>query len=477
MDDFPEQLEAFVDETDQAQRPMPEATPEDHLYPARIDRSVVIGDSLRHVAMWCLRLLIITVAAYGGWLILGQLWRGVLPVILALIVCTVLSTPNRWLRRLKFPAAAAALTTIIIFFAVIAGVFWLIAPSIGRQSQTLYYQVFDGILSVQLWLQGEPFNLDSDDLNSFFNEAASWLQNQAGTIAGEIFSGIGMATSVIITLGVVLVLTFFFLKDGDRFLPWVRQAVGETSGWHLTELLTRAWSTLAGFIRAQAVVSAVDAIFIGIGLVIVGVPMAFALSVITFVAGFIPIIGAFTAGALAVLIALVSLGFTEAVIVLIIVVAVQQIEGNILSPLLQSRALNLHPVIVLLSVTVGGTLFGIIGAFLAVPVAAMIAVAFRYSQDITSLRAGEKTAKEIRYISPFGILAGRHSEAQGVQLRRDYYRSVLPDRKPEDGSLPDYQPPVPAEDPNEIRRNLLKKRLSTTRKVTEQAFELMRRRK
>lgn len=476
MDDFPEQLEAFVDhDTDEAPSSVSASDPEDQ--PARIDRSVVIGDSLRQVAMWCLRLLLIIVAGYVGWLILGQLWRGVLPVILALIVCTVLSAPNMWLRKLKFPPAAAAATTIIIFFAAIAGVFWLIAPSIARQSQTLYYQVFDGILSVQLWLQGEPFNLDSDDLANFFNEVAGWLQNQAGTIAGEIFSGLGMATSVIITLGVVLVLTFFFLKDGDRFLPWARQAVGETAGWHLTELLTRAWTTLAGFIRAQAIVSAVDAVFIGIGLVIVGVPMAFALSVITFVAGFIPIVGAFTAGALAVLIALVSLGFTEAVIVLIIVVAVQQLEGNILSPMLQSKAMNIHPVMVLLSVTVGGTLFGIIGAFLAVPVAAMIAVAFRYFQDLTSLRAGEKAPEDITYISPYGVYAARHAADNGVQLRRNYYRSALPEQKPEETVLARVREVPVVEDPNEIRRAMLKKRFSQGRKITSRAFELVRRRK
>lgn len=478
-EDFPERLDAFVG--DDLKDSRGDSTG-DFDYPARIDRSVVIGDSVRRVSVWSLRILFITVAAYVGWLILGQLWRGVLPVILALIVCTVLSTPNMWLRKLKFPPALAAVTTIIIFFAAIAGVFWLIAPSIARQSQTLYYQVFDGILSVQLWLQGDPFNLDANDVDNFFNEVVGWLQNQAGTIAGEIFSGLGMATSVIITLGVVLVLTFFFLKDGDRFLSWGRQAVGETSGWHLTELLTRAWNTLAGFIRAQAIVSAVDAVFIGIGLVIVGVPMAFALSVITFVAGFIPIIGAFTAGALAVIVALVSLGFTEAVIVLIIVVAVQQLEGNILSPILQSKAMNLHPVIVLLSVTVGGTLFGIIGAFLAVPVAAMIAVAFRYFQEVISVQAGEKNYRDLTYATPYGRLAGRSITERGVQLRRDYYRNALPDQKPVDpveetDDLAAVLVEEPTTDINELRRAMLKKRLSQGRKLTAQALDLMRRRK
>lgn len=479
MDDFPEELETFVGgDTDEVESNMPDAlitTPgEEPAVFDRIDRSVVIGDHLRTLSIWCLRLLFIAAAAYVGWLVLGQFWRGVLPVILALIICTVLSGPNNWLRRRKFPPALAAAITIFIFFAGIAAVFWLIAPSIGRQSQTLYYQAFEGILNVQLWLQGPPLNLNSDDLNVFFNEAAAWLQNQAGAIAGEIFSGIGMATSVVITLGVVLVLTFFFLKDGQRFLPWARQIVGETSGWHLSELLTRAWTTLSGFIRAQALVSAVDAIFIGIGLVIIGVPMALALSVITFVAGFIPIIGAFTAGALAVLVALVSLGFTDAVFVLILVVAVQQLEGNILSPILQSKAMNLHPVIVLLSVTVGGTLFGIIGAFLAVPVAAMIAVVFRYFLDITSLRAGEKSAEDIKYVSPYGPLAGRYVEAQGALFRQKHYQRLLAHSESGEFSIPEFLDDEPAPDPNEVRRTMLKKRLSSARRATAQAFDKMR---
>ena len=465
-DDFPENLEAYVDGG-----PTEAADP---TTPERIDRSIIIGDYLRRISMWCLRLLFIAAALYVGWQILGQLWQGVLPVTLAIIVCTVLSAPNSWLRRRGVPAALAALLTLGSFFLVIAGIIWAIAPSIGRQSQTLYYQAFEGILSVQLWLQGPPLNINSDDLNSFFNEVATWLQNQAGTIAGEIFSGIGAATSVIVTIGVVLVLTFFFLKDGHRFLPWARKLAGETAGWHVTEALTRAWQTLAGFVRAQAMVSAVDAVFIGIGLVVIGVPMALALSVITFIAGFIPIVGAFTAGALAVLVALVSLGFTEAVAVLILVVAVQQIEGNILSPFLQAKAMNLHPVIVLLSVTVGGTLFGIVGAFLAVPVAAMIAVAFRYSQDMVSLRAGERSAAELSYASAYGPLAGRHMEAQGRAFREEYFRTLNPHADPTGLSVPAFE--EPETDLNEQRRLALKKRISGARSATSRALEKLRRR-
>lgn len=382
-----------------------------------IDRSVIIGQGIKSLAEWCLRLLIISAAAYVGWFILKQLWRGVLPVALALIVCTVLWPPVRYLRSRGIPMAGAVFLVIVASIGLIGSVFWLIAPSVGRQSQALFYQSIEAVQRFQLWLQGPPLGLDDDTMNDRINSAVQWLQRESGNIAGEIFSGIGVATSVLVTLGVVLVLTFFFLKDGERFLPWVRSIVGQRAGWHLTELLTRSWVTLSGFIRAQAFVSLVDAVFIGLGLIILKVPMALALAVLTFLGGFIPIVGAFVAGTLAVVVALVSLGMTKAIIVLLIVLAVQQLEGNILSPLLQSRAMNLHPVIVLMAVTLGSSLFGIVGAFLAVPFAAMVAVLLRYLDDMTALRAGEKTASEIHFVTVAGSLSGQYGEEVGRKLR------------------------------------------------------------
>lgn len=386
-------------------------------YDDQVDRSRVFDEGLKVLALWCVRVLIIAVVGYGAWFLLKQFWAGVLPVILALLLCTVLGPPTAWMRRRKVPSALASLISMLTALAVVVGLFVLIAPDVARQSQTLYYQAYDGIQLLRLWLEGPPFNLDSEDLNDAINQAASWLQDQAATIAGGIFSGLSVATSVLVTLGIMLVLTFFFLKDGHRFLPWLRRSSGRRAGRHGTELLTRAWNTLGGFIRAQAAVSFVDATLIGIGLVLIGVPMALALAVITFVAGFIPYIGAITAGALAVLVALVSGGLTDALLTLILILAVQQLEGNILSPVLQSRAMNLHPVIVLVSVTVGGGLFGIMGAFLAVPAAAMIAVVFRYVQDMSMLRSGEKKTSEVTFATNAGIWTGRYTEESGRRMR------------------------------------------------------------
>lgn len=386
----------------------------------RVDRNVVFNSWLASSAKFTLRILVIAVFLYAVGQLIGAFWAGILPVVLALIVCTVLAPIAAALRRLKVPAALAALLTMLLFFGVLAALAMIIAPNLVGQSRLLYIQALEGLQRLQLWAQGPPLNLDPESLNEGVDEITLWIQNQAGAIAGGVFSGINTAAGLSVTLMVLVVLTFFFLKDGHRFLPWLRSATGGRTGLYLTELLTRAWNTLSGFIRAQAVCSLVDAIVIGTGIAIVGVPMAFTLALITFVAGFIPIVGAVVAGALAVLIALVTLGFTKALIVLGIVLATQQLEGNVLSPLLQSRAMNLHPVIVLVSVTVGGALFGLIGGFLAVPAAAMIAVVYRYALEILRINAGEIGAKDLDPATHEGEIIAEIVEAESAYKREEW---------------------------------------------------------
>lgn len=386
----------------------------------RVDRGVVLNEWAKSAAKFALRMLVIAVFVFAVGKLIGALWAGILPAILALIICTVLAPIATWMRHHKVPSGLAAIVTLLGFVALLAAVIMLIAPDMVSHSRILYLQALEGIQRLQLWLQHPPLNLNPEDLSEAINEIAQWAQNQAGAIAGSVFSGIGTAAGLSVTLMVITVLTFFFLKDGHRFLPWLRSATGGRSGLHATELLTRAWNTLSGFIRAQAIVSMVDAVFIGVGIWLVGVPMAFTLSVITFICGFIPIVGAVVAGTLAVLVALVSLGFTEALIVLAIVIVVQQLEGNVLSPMLQSRAMDLHPVIVLISVTVGGGLFGLVGAFLAVPVAAMIAVAYRYVLDMLRLHAGEVTAGELEFLTPEGLAIAQIEEEESVHERKQW---------------------------------------------------------
>lgn len=385
---------------------------EEILRPEQRDRSEVIGTGMRWFTGWCLRFLIVAVAGYAFAILFAKLWSGILPVLLSIIACSMLWPVVRTLRKFKIPNALAVLTTLLGFFAVLVGIFALILPSTIDQSRELINQANSGVRKIQAWLQGPPLNLQESQFNEGLEKATAWLQARSGELAGYLATAGTATASATVTLVIVLVLTFFFLKDGEKLLPTLRRITGRRVGWHLTELLTRMWNTLGGFIRTQALVSFVDAFFIGIGLMILNVPLAGPLAVLTFFAGFIPMIGAFVAGALSVLVALVAIDFTTALIVLALVIAVQQLEGNVLQPVLQSRAMNIHPVIILLSVTLGGTLFGVIGAFLAVPTAAMLAVAFRYLGDLTDLATGEKLSDDIEFTTTAGALTGEQSERQ-----------------------------------------------------------------
>ncbi|TKJ30946.1 AI-2E family transporter, partial [Blastococcus sp. CCUG 61487] len=315
-------------------------------------------------------LLISAAVVVLGW-VLGKLWVILLPTVLGLLIATVLWPPTRLLRKLGFPPALAALTTVVLALAAFVGIIVAIAPSVADQVVELADQATAGLEDIQQWLQGPPFNIDENQLDDAVDSAIDSIQGNAQNIAGYAVTGVSVVGNGLINLVLSLVLCFFFLKDGTRFVPWMSAQTGRRAARHVAALSYKTWTTLSEFIRQQALVGFVDAFFIGLGLWIFDVPLVLPLAVLTFFGAFIPIIGAFVAGAFAVLIALVDQGLTTALIILGIVLLVQQIEGNVLQPFLQGRGLNLHAGVVILAVTAGSSLAGIIGAFLAVPVAAL----------------------------------------------------------------------------------------------------------
>ena len=273
------------------------------------------------------------------------------------------------------------------------------APMVTAQSTILINEAEAGIMQLTKMVNDSPLDIEVDQLQSVFQDIVSFAKGQASTIATGVVSGFSMASSIAVATVIMLFITFFIIKDGDKFLPWLRKYTGNSAAWHITELTSRIWKTLSGFVQAQAIVALVDAVFIGLGLWALQVPLALVIAVITFFAGFIPIIGAVTAGALAVIMALVSNGLTNALLALLLIIIVQQVESNVLQPILQSKAMGLHAAIVLLSVTVGSSLAGIIGAFLAVPVAATITVILRYHAEMAALRAGEVAPEDIEVVT------------------------------------------------------------------------------
>ncbi|BBZ62119.1 AI-2E family transporter [Mycolicibacterium monacense] len=358
------------------------------------NRGAVYGAHLRSSAVVAVQFIAVAAALWVLAWVVGKAWVILLPVVLALIVCTVLWPPVRWLRGKGVPPAAAVLLILLVALGLLSGLVAAVAPAIVEQSTELAQQATAGVVQVRDWLGGPPLDISEAQLDSAVTAITDRLNSSSAQIASGVFTGVGAATSALVTAFTAIVVTFFLLKDGPRFIPWLRRTVGNPAAPHVAEVLERVWSTLGGFIRTQALVSLVDAVLIGAGLVILGVPLAYALAIITFIGGFVPIVGAFVAGGLAVLIALVSNGPVDALIVLGIILAVQQLEGNVLQPWLQSKSMKLHAVIVLLAVTLGASTFGVIGAFLAVPVAAAAAVIIRYYDEQVSARSGETPASE-----------------------------------------------------------------------------------
>jgi predicted PurR-regulated permease PerM len=360
----------------------------------------------RNLAIAAAQFLLIAAAVYLLFWVLGRLWSILLPIVLGLLIATVLWPATRFLRRHKFRPALAATIVLVGFIAAFVGLIAAIAPSVADQVTELADAATAALQDVQEWLQGPPFNLGEDQIGDAVDSAINSIQGNAQDIAGYALTGVSAVGNSLINLVLALVLVFFFLKDGPRWVPWLSAQTGPRAARHVAALNYKVWTTLSEFIRQQALVG-----FIGIGLWILGVPLVIPLAVLTFFGGFVPIIGAFVAGAFAVLVALVSNGIGTALIVLGIVILVQQIEGNVLQPIIQGRGFNLHAGVVILAVTAGSSLAGIIGAFLSVPIAAIIAVIYRYVRDELDERSPE--------IAPDGTEARIEGDESGAALTRE----------------------------------------------------------
>ncbi|MGJ6964391.1 AI-2E family transporter [Streptosporangium sp. G11] len=337
--------------------------------------------ALRTSARISLEMLLVVLTASLGLWILGQMWSVIWPLVIALLLTTLTWPVTRFLRRHGWHPTLAASAVTVLFLLVAAGIVVLIAVPVASQSGELATGVANGIQHLRDWAAGPPLNIGDDQLSKALDTAATRIQASVGSIVTATVTGLGTVVNGLITTVLALFLMFFFLKDGPRFLPWLTRQLPGRLATDVPTVARRGWDTLGSFVLSQAFVGLLDAVFIGLGLWIVGVPLVLPLAVLTFVSAFIPIIGALFAGFVAVLIALVSNGLTDALIVLAIIIAVQQLEGNVFQPMVQSRGLGLHAAVILLAVTLGGSLAGIVGSLLAVPVAALIAVVWNYLRE------------------------------------------------------------------------------------------------
>jgi putative heme transporter len=350
----------------------------------RAPRSLLAGDDavprgLAVSSAIALRLLIVAGAIYFVGIAAGRLLLLVLPVVIALLLTTLLTPPANWLRRHHFRPAAASGTMVLLTAVFVLGLIGLIIPAVASQLADLGSDLRDGAEKASGLLA--PLGIDKADVQGGLDRGIESVKGNGGRIAGGVMTGAMIAAEAAGAAILSLVLTFFFVKDGAQIWSWCTCLFAEERRVHLEAMGERAWTVLSAYVRGVAAVATMDAVLIGLALIIVGVPLAVPLIVLTFLAAFFPIVGAVTAGVVAVLVTLVSKGFVAAAIIAAVIIAVQQIEGHVFYPVIVGRRLALHPVAILLALTAGGTIAGIPGAFLAVPLAAVGAAVFSYARE------------------------------------------------------------------------------------------------
>lgn len=300
-------------------------------------------------------------------------------LLLALLLAPLVSLLRRKLHMGKTLAAAIGLVTGIV---IVLGLIGLALGRLVEQLPTIANQTLAGVNDLVEWATTGPLGMDlgqvTDYLENFQSDLVTILRNYAGTIASGAWTFASSAASLAASALIMMFVLFFMLRDGRGMWIWFMRMLPKDWRNPANEAGIRGWVTLGWYIRTQLKVAAIDAIGIGLGALLLGVPGWMPITVLVFFASFIPIIGAFFSGAVATLLALVNNGLTSAIIMLVIVLAVQQLESNVLQPWLMSQAVSLHPVVVVLAVTAGGSVAGIVGAIFAVPLLAFLNVTVMY---------------------------------------------------------------------------------------------------
>jgi putative heme transporter len=333
---------------------------------------------VRIAAAWSWRVgLILLVMGALVWL-LGKVSFLIIPVMVAALLAGLLTPVVGWLRSQRLPNGLAVAVTVLAFIGLIAGALALVGRQLVLGFRELWSEALTGIQQIQDWLAQGPLHLTAAQIDRYIQEATTALQDNSRSILSGALSFGSTAGHFAAGMILALFILIFFLLEGGRIWAFLVRLLPRRARIPADGAGRRGWASMVSYARIQMFVAFVDAVGIGVGAAIIGVPLALPLGVLVFIGSFIPIVGALITGAIAVLLALVANGPVNALVMLGIVLLVQQLESHILQPLVMGKAVALHPVAVILSVAAGSYLAGIPGALFSVPILAVANSAIRY---------------------------------------------------------------------------------------------------
>ncbi|MEV7679543.1 AI-2E family transporter [Streptomyces sp. NPDC088341] len=387
--------------------PAPESVPPPPSYApavsAKPDPVSAIPWGMRVAGEAAWRLLVLAGTVWVLMRVISAVQLVVMAFVAALLITALLQPTVAWLRRLGVPRAVATALTAIAGFVLMGLVGWFVVWQVVENIDDLSNRVTDGIEELKRWLLNSPFHVTEDQIN----DIAKSLSDAIGSNTEEITSAGLQGVTVIVELltGIFLAMfsTLFLLYDGKKVWQWSLKLVPAQAREGVAGAGPRAWHTLTAYVRGTVIVAMIDALFIGLGLYFLEVPLAVPLAVIIFLGAFIPLVGAVISGALAVVVALVTQDVFTALMVLLIVLGVQQIEGHVLQPFILGRAVRVHPLAVVLAVAAGGLVAGIAGAVVAVPLVAVTNTVVGYLRAYSAER-------DLRHAAPPADASARGPE-------------------------------------------------------------------
>ncbi|MCI3931895.1 AI-2E family transporter [Streptomyces sp. AN091965] len=327
--------------------------------------SSLLPEVVRRLAAWCVVALLVTgVAAVGVWLCV-VFKTAVTPVLLALLGTALLGPLYRRLVRMRVQRSLAAGLTCAAVLAVVGGATYIVVKALIDTGG----QIVDSLKNAAHDLS-KHFGAAGTSLDDLASNSKDLLGKFGGTAASGVVSGLSVVGEMIATAVLALLLVFFFLRDSHKAASTLRSLVPAHSGDTVEAMARRAFTAVEGFMRGTTFIALIDAVCITVGLLILRVPGAWGLGALVFVGAYIPYLGAFLSGAIAILVALADRGLVIALWALGVVLAVQVLEGHVLQPMIQSRTVQMHPAVVMLAITAGASVAGIIGMLLAVPLTA-----------------------------------------------------------------------------------------------------------
>lgn len=341
---------------------------------------------LRVAGAWSWRLLLVGAAAYLVARVLGYLAVVTVPCGAALLITALLQPVTVRIRRAGFGRVSATWLTVLVALIIVGGLGAVIGIRADAEFPRLAAEVVQSAREAQSWLSTGPLHFRQQQIDSAVNTLLTALDKQAAALPGTVVTGAGIVIEVLAGLVLLLFVTFFLIKDGDRIWTWFCEKCGPNAGERIDRAGRTAWLTLTHYVRGTVIIAAVHGLVIGIVMLIMGIPLWAPLAVLIFLGSFVPLAGIIVTGGLAVLVTLGAKGWIAAVVLLGVITLEAQLESHLLQPLVVGRMVRLHPLAVILAIATGTYVAGIAGAVIAVP---LVAMAYRSWPELRRGLGGE----------------------------------------------------------------------------------------